>query len=498
MEDRAGHLWTGTLNGARRYDGKRFVDFTAAEGLIDGRIEDIIEDREGTLWIGTWGGGVFRYDGRVFQNLNERHGLASDAVKGLVQDREGDIWIATEGGVTRYRPQITPPRVRIEEVIADRAYGAVEDLRLPDTQHHISFEFQGGSSVTSWDQLVYRYRLAGHEDWRQTRKRQVAYADLPVGEYVFEVQAVDQDLNYSAPVQVRLEVYHQSFAAPVHLEDMQVEDLFASFYSSYATRPLGSVLVVNDDTAPTEITLRLHLPELMRRPFEQTLTLAPQSSQTVDLLPRLDAEILQARDTRTLQTEVEIEFERDGQLHSIKQKPEITVHEVGALRWDTVARASAFITSTDPAVATFARPPLVAFEEQTASLGKPGKNLLQAMLLFEALKAHGVRYLSDSNTPYTQVSANRDIVDHIQYPAQTLTSKAGDCDDLTVLYASLLENAGIATALVDYPGHIFLLFDTGIDRRESYKLPLEDDQYVVYGDRLWIPPVSTIDFLSLN
>jgi tetratricopeptide (TPR) repeat protein len=63
-----------------------------------------------------------------------------------------------------------------------------------------------------------------------------------------------------------------------------------------------------------------------------------------------------------------------------------------------------------------------------------------------------------------------------------------------VLYASLLENAGIATALVDYPGHIFLLFDTGIGRQESYKLPLEDKRYVVYGDRLWIPvEVTRVD-----
>jgi hypothetical protein len=92
------------------------------------------------------------------------------------------------------------------------------------------------------------------------------------------------------------------------------------------------------------------------------------------------------------------------------------------------------------------------------------------------------------------VSADRALVDHIQYPAQTLQSKAGDCDDLTVLYASLLENAGIATALVDYPGHIFLLFDSGIGRQESYKLPLEEQRYVVHGERLWIPvEVTRVD-----
>jgi tetratricopeptide (TPR) repeat protein len=167
--------------------------------------------------------------------------------------------------------------------------------------------------------------------------------------------------------------------------------------------------------------------------------------------------------------------------------PQLTVYGRGALRWDSVARAAAFITSTDPAVAAFARPPLVAFETQIQSLGKPGQNLLQAMLLFEALKQHGVRYLADSNTPYTQASANRAQVDYIQYPAEVLQKKTGDCDDLTALYCALLENAGVATALVDYPEHIFLLFDSGLSQENAYQLPLDGKRYLVRGETLWIP-----------
>ena len=154
----------------------------------------------------------------------------------------------------------------------------------------------------------------------------------------------------------------------------------------------------------------------------------------------------------------------------------------------TVGRAAAFITSTDPAVVAFARTtPWLPSRPKPKPWVKPGQHLLQAMLLFEALKQHGVRYLNDANTPYTQASADAAVVDYIQYPAQTLQHKAGDCDDLTVLYCSLLENAGVATALVDYPGHIFLLFDTGVARQEGFKLPLAATQYVVWQERLWIP-----------
>jgi tetratricopeptide (TPR) repeat protein len=73
-----------------------------------------------------------------------------------------------------------------------------------------------------------------------------------------------------------------------------------------------------------------------------------------------------------------------------------------------------------------------------------------------------------------------------------LEQKAGDCDDLTALYCALLESAGVATALVDYPGHIFMLFDSGIKRQQAYQLPLTAKQYVVWGDRLWIPVEVTL------
>jgi tetratricopeptide (TPR) repeat protein len=109
------------------------------------------------------------------------------------------------------------------------------------------------------------------------------------------------------------------------------------------------------------------------------------------------------------------------------------------------------------------------------------------MVLFEALKLHGLRYRPDANTPYTKFAADHLAVDHIQYPAELLLSKAGDCDDLSVLYASLLENAGVATALVDAPGHIFVLFDTGVYGEDRYLLPLDERHYMRRGERLWLP-----------
>jgi transglutaminase-like putative cysteine protease len=454
-----------------------------------------MEDRNGHLWFSTYFGGVSRFDGRVFQNLNRRNGLPHNGVHQTWEARNGDVWIVTDGGgVVRYRPRFTPPPVYLKNVVADRQYGAVEALRLPSTQQFVLFEFQSRRFKTPREQMVYVYRLQGYEEeWRQTRENRVEYTNLPVGEYTFQVKAVDRDLTYSEEAAtVALEVYYQPVQTPFRLAEVRLDDIFASLYPSYAQQPLGSVLIAHDASDSLATTLRFYIPEVMRRPFEQAVHLAPHSTQWVDLRLRLDPDILQTRDAVPLQAEISLAFAAGEQTVSIQETRDLMLYGRGALRWDEVGHAAAFITPTDPAVASFARPLLVAFEPEIKALGKPVGNLFRALVLFEALRAHGVRYVADANTPYAKVAADRSVVDHIQYPAQVLASKAGDCDDLTALYCALLESAGVATALVDYPGHLFMLFDSGLKRQQAYQLPLDKDYYYLWGDRVWIPVEVTL------
>ncbi|MBI2503195.1 MAG: response regulator, partial [Candidatus Latescibacteria bacterium] len=206
-QDCKGKLWFGTEAGVSCYDGKSFKTYTSAQGLAYNEVFAIVEDREGHLWFGTWGGGVSRFDGLVFQTLSRKDGLPSDTVQKLIQARNGDFWIATEGGVARYRPQRTPPGIRLIEVIADRRYHPAEAIDLPVTQKFVLFRFQGRSMTTRPDGMVYVCRLLGHEEeWRPCYERQVEYQNLPLGEYTFQVRAVDRDLNYSEIAEFHLSV----------------------------------------------------------------------------------------------------------------------------------------------------------------------------------------------------------------------------------------------------------------------------------------------------
>lgn len=206
-----GVLWVGTLGGLGRYDGESWQSFTRKNGLVADHVAAIHEDRHDVLWIGTQGGGVSRYDGRTFQTLTRQDGLGSNTVWDVAPGDNDDIWLATSAGVTRFQsPEAVSPRVEITAVVADRRYVGESALSLSSTIPMATFEYAGYSFKTRPGTMVYRYRLDGvDEGWKTTTEQRVEYEDLPIGDYAFEVVAVDRDLGYSAePARLPLQIVY--------------------------------------------------------------------------------------------------------------------------------------------------------------------------------------------------------------------------------------------------------------------------------------------------
>ncbi len=198
--DDCGNLWIATYAGVSRFDGEGFENFTVAEGLPHNQVWCVCVDREGGLWLGT-DGGVARYNGRFFQTLHLPR--VAPALQ-ILQDLEGVMWLATHTGVVRYCPMSFAPQVTVEQILAGRTYRPGGPIEVPTSVGQLVFEYRGASFRTAAQDMVFRYRLSGREeDWqRATRANKAYYRDLPPGEYVFEVQAFDRDLNASELVRV--------------------------------------------------------------------------------------------------------------------------------------------------------------------------------------------------------------------------------------------------------------------------------------------------------
>ena len=77
-----------------------FRKFTGDHGLSQLSVSEILQDRDGYLWVGTQAG-VNRYDGETFVTRDTRDGLPNDWINALAQAADGSIWVGTNQGVAR-------------------------------------------------------------------------------------------------------------------------------------------------------------------------------------------------------------------------------------------------------------------------------------------------------------------------------------------------------------------------------------------------------------
>ncbi len=154
-QDRQGFIWLGTSNGLLRYTGTAYQPFSvpgdSAAHAVSAMYEDtqqqlwvgydngmlvkkqgqqlvpvinngahlntpvtaIIEGNDKTLWVATYGQGVYFGKGKHFYHLGSKQGLPDDYTYTLATDKAGNIWVGTDRGIAIITLQHNTPDIRV-------------------------------------------------------------------------------------------------------------------------------------------------------------------------------------------------------------------------------------------------------------------------------------------------------------------------------------------------------------------------------------------------
>jgi ligand-binding sensor domain-containing protein len=77
----------------------RLYNHATTPALVDNSVFCVLAARDGSLWIGTDGGGLVHFKDGVFRAYSEATGLANSFVRSLMEDDQGRIWIGTDNGL---------------------------------------------------------------------------------------------------------------------------------------------------------------------------------------------------------------------------------------------------------------------------------------------------------------------------------------------------------------------------------------------------------------
>lgn len=279
----------------------------------------------------------------------------------------------------------------------------------------------------------------------------------------------------------------------LEIRDLALSEIFPVFHAYYDEHPVGTLTLVNTGReAVTGAKLSFFMPLYMDYPRQVELPVAIQAGQACEV--RLNAlfkgAILGVTEATKASAEISFEYAMGGKRYGTTEDVTLRILRRNALTWDDDRRAAAFVTTGDPAVLALAKGAAGAVRGRGPEAMDP--RLAEAIAIFGTLDLLGVGYVVDPNSSYSSLSQTTATVDTVQFPRETLGYRGGDCDDLSVLCSALLEAAGIETAFITIPGHIFVAFATGGDPEGAPLAYSDPSSVIVERGKVWVPVEVTL------
>jgi DNA-binding beta-propeller fold protein YncE/tetratricopeptide (TPR) repeat protein len=368
-------------------------------------------------------------------------------------------------------------------------------VRIEATEKLITLSWLPNAEPFVTQYRVYRSKQpsAGFELASKTDKTIVV--DGPLADetlYYYQITAVGKEGDESQPSEV---VFASTPKAPLTVPPLEIGkielgEIFAAAYKYYESNPLGKIVITNNTvrTYP-KVKVSFSIKDFMDYPTEiEIASFGPTQSMDVPIKPVFNNAILAVTENTPLQSEIALTYHVAGETKTVTRTFPVMLYEKHAIRWDQKAKVGSFVTAKDPIINDFTRAVVQPYVDAYPNLDK---SIVYARAIYAALGVMGVAYIVDP-TPFQEFSENSTIVDYTLYPRDVLMRKSGDCDGLSMMFAAAMENIGIETALLDVPGHVFVMFSTGVTEQDRRTIGFPNEMLVLYRGTAWIPLEMTM------
>ncbi len=291
------------------------------------------------------------------------------------------------------------------------------------------------------------------------------------------------------PVPLGQEVADQEGLA---IGNIEFETVFPVLFKYYDENPIGTAILQNNESSPisnikVSVFVKQYMdgPKICKTPDE----LDPGETADIVLNALFTDKVLSITEGTKVATQLLLQYTLNGEPFRKTIETTLRLYDRNSLTWDDDRKVAAFVTAKDPDV--------LSFSKFTAGIAKNkgskaiNENLRLAMGMHEALALYGMAYVVDPRTPYAEFSEDQLSIDFLQFPRHTLQYRAGDCDDLSILYNALLTSVGVETAFITVPGHIFVAFSVDMTPDEARRSFLRADELIFRDNKTWIPVEAT-------
>ncbi|MBU0622229.1 MAG: hypothetical protein KJ795_10295 [Gammaproteobacteria bacterium] len=361
----------------------------------------------------------------------------------------------------------------------------LESIQAETTPWQVKLNWTGVDSKYLAAYRIYQKEGDGYTQIGEVKDPEfIKDALIPETRYTYFVSVLSSDGTESekAAVESTTQVFNRP---PLEIEVVQLRDIFSNSYKIYERDGIGRIKLTNNTNKTMQkLQVTFQLKDFMDFPTEAKLDkLLPGQSEEVALKAVFNNGILTLTEDSSVQALIEASYFEGGKRVTFSKNPTVNVYDKHRLTWDERERFAVFVTPKDT--------PIIDVSRSVVSQFKETKDEAQlAAAVFNMMGTLGMTYIQDPSNPY-QVSSGKDhTVDYLQFPRETLERKSGDCDDLVAFYSSALESMGMDTRVLEVPGHMLMMFSTGIAADDDgYTM---DNMYVIHEDTLWIPVETTL------